>query len=199
MLSLEEIRSTAVRVQWDDDIFKHVYESRCSCGGEYYMKNLVRNPHIPRTLEERLKWLQDSTRLLDPTYDVVECRCAKCKKTAFLAFAPERIHTDLREVLRSNQEWIRLDPAVEGRSEEVHTGWRHISRCRYWYCSQCNSIFLKGGAQKCWLQKEETPTIIIGSVECPDCGRSYAIEDIAIGLHDAPRDLWSKLEPPVEI
>ena len=80
----------AMRVEWDDDILKHIYNLRCECGGNYRNVN-----HFRR-----------SYRLA--TYDIIECQCLKCKNTKFLPYKPTKIHESVTELIQENIKYVRL-------------------------------------------------------------------------------------------
>lgn len=107
MLSRDEVVRNAVPVRWDDDVLKQVFQAECPCGGAFKILNYHRNPHVPSDPMRRIEGM-----LIREggggTYDVVECECATCGKTKFFSFAPERIHTLVRELLQSNRRWIRI-------------------------------------------------------------------------------------------
>ena len=107
MLSHDEIVKNAAPVPWDDDVLKSVFQKKCPCGGVFNMVNYHRNPQVPSDPIHRIEGLlRGGTG--EQTYDVVECECADCGQTMHFPFAPERIHSSVKELLHANRQWIRI-------------------------------------------------------------------------------------------
>jgi hypothetical protein len=101
----EEIIAGAVGVRWDEDALKKVYEARCHCNGRFLMVTYHRNPHLPDDPVRSLKRQVEGGS--GGTIDVIECTCSECSEPKYFAFAPERLHTSIEEMLRANRQWIR--------------------------------------------------------------------------------------------
>jgi hypothetical protein len=77
----------------------------------------------------------------------------------------------------------------------------NISRCRYFWCSKCNSAYKKEEDLKNWeaaLFLPDAQFVIGGTLTC-HCGNVFIVQDIYEGKHDLPRQYWNQVEPPVEV
>jgi ankyrin repeat protein len=73
-------------VEWDDDCIRHVHRQRCACGRFWTMQHYSRNDGI----------------------DVIECVCPECNVRRMFAFRPAKIHSSVNELIRDNQQFVRL-------------------------------------------------------------------------------------------
>jgi len=76
-------------VEWDQDELKIVYQSRCRCGGEYRFLKFYRCGKMQ-------------------TVDIIKSRCSRCGRQRDFAFRPFKIHIHPEEMIRENQEFVRL-------------------------------------------------------------------------------------------
>jgi len=75
-----------------------------------------------------------------------------------------------------------------------------ISRCRFWWCAGCHAVFEKEDLEsKIDLLAGPGVVTITGTRECGNCRAIYQLKDIYAGVHDVPRQYWSRLRQPVEI
>ena len=75
-----------------------------------------------------------------------------------------------------------------------------ISRCRYFWCSECKSVYLKEEHLKGWknaLLVNTANQTIMGTRTC-SCGNVLQVQKIYEGAHDLPKEYWEQVEPPHE-
>jgi hypothetical protein len=76
----------------------------------------------------------------------------------------------------------------------------HVSRCRYWWCPKCQAAFEKEDlAATIRRHSGRRDAVLLGTRTCRKCGAAFLLRDIYAGKHDAPRQSWGQLRPPVEL
>ena len=76
-----------------------------------------------------------------------------------------------------------------------------ISRCRYFWCSKCKTVYRKElqlDSWKSYLDLSYDNLVIMGTRTCK-CGNVIPVAEICEGIHDLPRKYWKQVEPPVEL
>lgn len=96
-------------------------------------------------------------------------------------------------------EWLRgkKHPA-DNRAASGKSG---ISRCRYYWCTNCNALYAKDATLNGWqgaLMLGGHTTVVFGTRTCK-CGKVMQVQDIYNGLHDLPRQYWGQVQGPVEV
>lgn len=72
-----------------------------------------------------------------------------------------------------------------------------ISRCRFWVCSRCNSVFEKQDLARRLEASQTTAPIFLmgtGAIECAVCQAVHQEGEVYHGSHDLPRGYWWELE-----
>src|SRR5690242_12974681 len=75
-----------------------------------------------------------------------------------------------------------------------------ISRCRYWCCGQCRSVYGKKDLAE--VLRRAAPAgadDLPGQIRCPKCGALHPRAEVYAGAFDVPPDRWHDLAPPVEL
>lgn len=76
-----------------------------------------------------------------------------------------------------------------------------LSRCRYFFCPECNHVFRKENNLKGFqiaLNNPESP-VVFGTLSCQYCGHVIQCQEIYDGIHDVPVKHWKELPPPYEL